>query len=233
MTNEEDSSEDLDEIFEDEEKPEDPELVGEDEPKDEEKSEEKSEEESETPPEPTLVPIAALLDERHKRQVLREENEKLKSQIPQTEQKPDMYEDPEGYEAWVLANAEQKVLDKQSAAFADLVESSRSSMLEKHEDYQKIEEVFYILANSDEDLKQEMFRSQDPAQFAYIKGKEYLDAQRENLRAEILAETEDKPPEKPGLIKAPNLASATAQSSNSVEVEKDEDLNDMFEDQVY
>ena len=148
-----------------------------------------------------------------------------------------MYDDPEAYEAWVLRVAEQKVANAQNAEFSERVEISRGKMLEAHEDYQEAESVFYVLAQQDESLKREMFASPDPAQFAYEEGKAYMKGLEDAAEARYLARNKDpeKPSEEtePSAIKVPSLAKATAQASNSTPVEKDEDLDDMFEDQAY
>lgn len=204
------------------------------------KTEEDSDKESGPPTDekPKLVPIAALHDERRKAQELKKENEALKSKIPQDDQKPDMYDDPEAYELWVERKAEQKVANAQSAEFAERVEISRGKMLEAHEDYQEAESVFYVLASQDETLKREMFASPDPAQFAYEEGKAYMKGLEDAAEVRFLARNKDpdepsKEPEDTKIAKVPSLAKATAQASNSTPVEKDEDLDDMFEDQVY
>lgn len=241
MTNEVQENPDdqaIDDLFEDE-----PEIEAEqseevEDVKGEKEVAEKSEDDPEDtePPavkDPTLVPIAALQDERRKAQLLKEEVSQLKSQIPQPSEAPDPEENIDAYNAWMRNQWEQEQIDAQSAKFATLVEESRSAMLEKHDDYKKVEEVFYVLANLNEDLKQDMFDSKDPALFAYTEGKAYL----QSLRDGALAEVEKDPiiPEKvvPSALNVPSLATATAQASNSIQVEKDNDLDDMFDDQKY
>ena len=247
MTNEEneslDSPDSLDELFEEEstDVTEDvtEDSTGEDEPKDESKdeSEDEPKEDAETPAdkEPTLVPIAALQDERRKAKLLKEEIETLKLKVPELDEAPDPEEDLEAYNAYMRNQWEQEQFEEQSKVFIEKAEASRSVMLEKYDDYKQVEEVFYILANLDEGLKQDMFDSKDPALFAYTKGKEYLQSQRDTIIAELEAKKNPDLPtkSKSESFKAPSLASATAQDSNSTEVEKDENLDDMFEDQAY
>lgn len=185
-------------------------------------------------PEPKLVPIAALHDKARRVQELREENEKLKSQIPQTEQKPDMYEDPEGYEAYVEAKVEEKFLAKKIEDENERLEKSRNNMIENHTDYLDVEDVFMFRSRNNKTLVDEMLASVDPAKFAYEKGKAYLKEQKDALRAELLAENSediDKPTSKKTV--APSLASATDAGSNTVQVEKEESMDEMFGDQKY
>jgi len=80
-----------------------------------------------------------------------------------------------------------------------------------------------------------MFDSKDPALFAYTQGKAYLQSLRDGALAEVEAEKTPDIPEKtvPSALNVPSLATATAQASNSTAVEKDNDLDDMFEDQAY
>lgn len=235
---------DLNDVFDDEPKAEEEteqsevETETEDVKGEEETSETEEETEEAEPPsaqEPTLVPIAALKDERRKAQDLKEEVKSLKSQIPQADSAPDPYDDLEGYNEFMRNQWEQEQIQKQTAEFAEIVEDSRKVMLENHEDFPQMEELFYVLANQNEDLKQEMFKSPDPAKYAYDASKSYLQAQKDTLLAEINAEntTETEEVPKNPALKAPSLATATAQASNSAPVEKEEALEDLFGDQAY
>lgn len=197
---------------------------------------------------PKSVPIAALHDERRKRKLAEDENESLRRQIPQGEDtaEPDRFDEPEAHDEWMRNKWQSKQDADSQAAFIASVEDSRSAALAAHDDFLEIEDVFYGLANRDESLKREMFDSKDPATFAYEKGKEHLASQREKLRDELIAEgytkadadevsdavitseTKETPKKK-----VPSLATATAAASNSTQVEKEEDINDMFGDQAY
>lgn len=192
-----------------------------------------------------LVPIAALLDERRKAQLLKEENEKLKSQFQQEEDEtaPDPLDDPEGYKQYLKNQANREL-------YQERAEESRSRMLESHSDYEEMEKIFMFLASQDSALVTQMNKHPDPAKFAYDKASEYKAEQRESiknefresLKAEILAELKAgaQPPEeseadkrKRSAVSVPNLTKATATDTNSTTIEKDEDLDDMFEDQKY
>jgi len=236
-----DEAEDFEEVFKEETEEtvetEETELKGET-----EVNEETQETEETAPPadkeeikdEPKLVPIAALHDKARRVQELREENEKLKSQIPQSEQKPDMYEDPEGYEKWVEAKAEAKFLEQQEAKEMERLQDSRSTMLESHTDYLEVEEVFMFMSRNNQPLTDEMLSNPNPANFAYEKGKAYLKGQEDTIRAKILAESSSETTETTTETSiAPSLASATDAGSNTTQVEKEETMDEMFEDQGY
>lgn len=200
----------------------------------EDKPEEGESKDTGPPPEPTLVPIAALHDERRKAQQYKAENETLKKQIPKSDEEPDVLDDPEAWKDFQRTKIEKEHIVAQQAEFTERFETSRSVMLEKHDDYLKIEKEFYFLASQDEALALEMTKATDPALFAYEKGNEHRNAQKETLRAEVLTEASNSTEkETPAAVKVPSLATATDQGSNSTPVEKDEDLEDMFDDQSY
>jgi len=212
--------------------------------------EEEGEEDSAPPAEkiPKSIPIAALHDERRKVKQLREENETLRQQIPKADAgAPDRFEDPEGYDSWLKGEWQKEQDAKAHTEYVASVEKSRGDMLSEHEDYIEVEQIFYVLAQQDPSLTQDMMDSNDPAKFAYEKGKEWQDGQREKLIANLIADGYTKSDasdisdaeiisetaEKVKKVKTPNLATATAAASNTVRVEKEEDIADMFEDQSY
>ncbi len=200
---------------------------------------------------PKSVPIAALHDERRKRKAAEEEAEQLRQQLPQDEANaPDRFEEPEAYDNWLMDKWQKEQDAKSHKAYVASVEQLRSDMLAKHDDFLEVETTFYVLAQHNPALKQEMFDSKDPAAFAYEKGNEWMAEQRAKIvaeleadgytkkeakaasddivDAEIISETVEAPK-----VKTPSLATATAAASNTIPVEKDEDIKDMFEDQAY
>jgi len=80
---------------------------------------------------PKQVPLAALKEEREKRQALERQFAELKARVdqpqqvaqaPQRQQAPDPYEDPEGYNAYVqstVAQTEWKMRAEMSGRFAE------------------------------------------------------------------------------------------------------------------
>jgi hypothetical protein len=179
------------------------------------------EDETATPAEPKSVPLAALLDERRKAQQLKAELEDIKRKLPPQTKEPDMYEDPEGYKAWIKAEARREFEEAEKKRWEETVEISRSAMLEKHDDYEKMEKYFLFLSREDESLIKAMKNSNDPALFAYEKGKAYFDEMT-------------TPPKVPkSKSAAPSLVIATSRGSNTTPVERDVGLNEMFSDQRY
>lgn len=201
--------------------------------------------ETETPAteEPTSVPIAALHDERRKLQAARDENEKLKAQLPQDETgAPDLYDEPDAYKQWVKDQAVTEL-------YQERVNDSRTKMLEEHADYESVEKTFMMLAGQDESLVDKMKAHPEPARFAYDTAVAHKESQRQGLkdelRAEILAEmdkggdtetvelTEAEKRNK-SAIETPNLTTAAATGKNTVQVEKDdESLDEMCSDMKY
>lgn len=253
MTNEAEvkiTEEELDELFVDEsetdvsretEEKEDVKGDNPEETEDEAKAETEETKEAEPPSdekdkEEKLVPVAALINERSKRQQLQEENERLKAQAPKPEVPlPDPIDDPDGYERALRAKIEAENIEKEQLAFKVKAEDSISKMMEEHPDYRKYEDIFMFLAAQDESLKQEMFKSDDPARFAYEEGLAYEETQRAELRAEIEAELKtnditDNPADKPS-ARTPSLAKATAADTNAApRDELKDELDEMFEE---
>lgn len=223
----------LDEFFGDQEETEvEPEVA--EEPKGEtEEPEAEAEEEPETEPpsdkEPTLVPIAAVLDERRKAQQLKEELEELRKQVPQKDEAPDPYDDPEAYLAYHKSKWQQEQYMEQERATRERLEDSRSQMLAKADDYVEMEKVFEVMTLSDDSLVGKMLASEDPAKFAYDSAKQYRDSLFGKVGKVEEPEVEVKEP----VVKTPNLATATAQGKNTPDLEKEDDLEDVFADQEY
>lgn len=193
--------------------------------------------------EPTSVPIAAIHDERRKSQALREENERLKAQLPKDETgAPDMYEDPDGYKQWVKDQFATEL-------YQERVSDSRAKMLEEHADYESVEKTFMMLAGQDESLVDKMKAHPEPARFAYDTAVAHKESQRQSLknelRAEMLAETgkagdtetkelTEAEKRNESAINTPNLTTAAATDKNTVQVEEDdESLDEMCSDMKY
>jgi hypothetical protein len=155
---------------------------------DEEEGDADGESETSTDEDKKPVPMAALKAERKKRQALEQENAELRAKIdPPTndDPEPDVTEDPEAYKAWVKRNMAREEWHGRATA-------SRTRIMDKHDDYEKLEATFYVLAKLDPNLVKEMKAHPEPAQFAYDKGKEYFDGIRAEIRAEIEAEGADE-----------------------------------------
>jgi hypothetical protein len=179
------------------------------------------------------VPIAALLDERSKRQALEDQVSDLQSRIPVVNEEPDPIIDPEAYKAYVKAEVKADFDKEVNDKWAAKVEASRSTMLETEADYEEMESGFMTAVKVNPDLQAQMNAEPDPAKFAYDEGKKYLLGLAKRFAPKD--ETEVTETEEPTLklVKTPNLAKATAQAPNSIPAEKEETLGEMFEDQPY
>lgn len=173
------------------------------------------------------VPVAALLDERKKRQ-------ELEAQLSQY-QKPELDTwtgeqiamNPEGYKEHL-----KNVVEAES--LVERIQGSRTKMLEKHLDYEDKERVFAFLNSQDPTLAQKMNAHPEPARFAYETATAHLETERAKMRAEIEAELKpaDNPTPKTEIPKVlPNLTQAAASGSNTRPVETEyESIDDMFDD---
>lgn len=179
--------------------------------------------------EPTSVPIAALKDERQKRQQLEDEVNNLRKQLPTNDEAPDPYEDIDVYNTYMRNQWQQEQNVAQEQQRNARINESRSKMLETHADYDEMEQIFQLMTVSDKTLVDQMFASGNEAKFAYDTAK----AHKASLLApatEVVTETE-KPDT--SITEMPNLATATAQAKNTQALEKEADIEDVFADVSY
>ena len=125
---------------------------------------------------------------------------------------------------------------KQESARKTRIETARGKMLEQHTDFTKMERIFEIMVAGDATLFDKMIASGDEVGFAYSAAKAY----ETSVMGGITTKTEktDQEPTEAELrnksaVDAPNLATATAQASNSQQLEKESDIDDVFEDMKY
>lgn len=194
-----------------------------------------------SPPEPEdasndkSVPIAALLDEREKRQATQRELEELRKRIDEKpETVPDVLDDQEGFVASMRSEMNQQ-------AFSIRAEVSQEMMRTLHDDYDDVETKFLDMAAENPELAQGMSSAALPAKFVYetVKKAEKL-AQMENVdefeaktRAEIEAkvraemEAEFKEKAKADAEQAasitPSISGVTADGGNTPPAVKIED----------
>lgn len=201
----------------------------EEEGKGESKADAEDEQEEPAPPadENRTVPIAALTDERRKRQAIEEELKQLRAQYaPPEPQAPDPVEDPEAYKAYVRQQAEAEMV-------VGRIEQSRQRMLETAPDYEEMEKTFLYLNSLDPELAKQMNASHDPAKFAYETALQYRENERAKLRAEIEADLNRKPDVK-SKAKVPDLTKAAAKGGNTTKMEElSEDLDTYLGDRPY
>jgi hypothetical protein len=108
------------------------------------------------------VPIAALLDEREKRQQYQRELEALRATKPPEPQVriPDVLDDQEGFVKHFQS-------ELKNATTAIRIEMSQDLLRMQHEDYDAMEANFVAMANENPSLAQQMVESSNPAKFAY------------------------------------------------------------------
>lgn len=148
--------------------------------------------ETQPEPEPERIPFAALKDERAKRQQLEAEIAHLRATLQQQAQPqqqfqtlpaqqqeaPDMFADPEGYQAWVMAQAEQIAYAKAvEVQRMERVRLSNASAMQKYADYGEVIEQFKQMAQLNPMLEQTMLEQPDPADWAYKTAKTHLEVQ--------------------------------------------------------
>lgn len=157
------------------------------------------------------IPISALLDERGKRQHTERELEEYKTKIRAYEEKqakkPDLFEDPDGWQKSVHDSAEKRVKeaeDRQTVRFLGL---SEQLARDRYPDYNEKLETFGKLMQQEPSLRDRMLQAPNPAEYVYRTAKQYQELQgfesvdklRESIRneerAKILAEM-GKPVEK-------------------------------------
>ena len=181
------------------------------------------------PDSPSTVPMAALQDERHKRQQLSEENERLRSQIPKSDEAPDPYTNIDDYDAYKKAEWEKDLNAKQANERNQRIEQSPTDMLQSHEDYDEMEQIFQLMTVTDKTLVEKMFASGNEAKFAYDTAKTYKDSLLSAPEPEI--ETDNK--DAKSVLTMPNLAKATAQGKSTQVLESEGDIDDVFADVGY
>lgn len=189
------------------------------------------------PPDPVNVPIAALMDERSKRQELEREVATLKAESAPA--RPDVFEDQDG----AFAHIEGRVDSKLSSV---RVELSRDFMMEAKADFVEKEALFMEMVDKDPALAQAMLASPNPAKFAYeaaVRAEQYqamqdVDGYKAKLRAEVEAEllakfkagetaTAASDAAKSAATDLPNLATETAATAGTATV-TNETLEDIL-----
>lgn len=178
--------------------------------------------------EQSSVPIAALKDERRKRQELERELAELKKPKPaEPVQRPNAAEDPEGAIQHAETVIEQRLRNER-------VVSSRNIMVSVKPDYLEKEKIFVELANANPDLVREMHQHESPAMFAYNKAIEHLEHQeylatkdtpeyKEFLEAKKAGKVQTPEQKRnKSAVETPKLVNATSASSgNATPVDKD------------
>jgi hypothetical protein len=127
---------------------------------------------------------AALIGERRRRQEAEDriralEEQFAKLQQPQAEQPqgpPDRWEDPEGYDQWLIGQATKAAEQQAVHAYQQQrIYSSAVRARSKYEDYDQAHQVFGEMVQRNPALYDHMIQNDDPAEFAYRTAKTELD----------------------------------------------------------
>lgn len=158
----------------------------------------------------------ALIGERRRRQEAERERDELRQalarhqpqQQPQAHEPagpPDRWEDPEGYDAWLIEQATAKAVTlAEQRMTASRLDASEAIARQKFEDFDEKLAKFSEIASVNPRIAQQMMAAPDPAAFAYdfakraIEVERYgtvdVEALRAKLREEIMAEETAKLP---------------------------------------
>jgi hypothetical protein len=200
-----------------------------------------------------VVPKAALLDERKKRQEyerkLKELEERLtqnsnqpnaQNQNKQEEKAPDFYENPEERLAYERKQIREEFISERVRMSAALISRDRA-------DYQEMVDAFREACAENPVLEHHMINSAVPALFAYEQGKKYLqtrdilkdpDGYRAKLEAEIreklLKEFDDKsatkkPADERQQLTASLTGARTTGSDSKSATKEEDDSEDAFD----
>ena len=145
--------------------------------------------ESPSTTEPTLD-HAALIGERRRRQEAEERLKELERQLqgyqqpqPVTQQQPqsppDRWEDPEGYDRWLIQQASETARNEAMQAFQhQRIQMSALEAEGRLPDYRDKIQVFEQMAQANPLLMEQMIQAPNPAEFAYNTAKSHLDIQQ-------------------------------------------------------
>lgn len=135
--------------------------------------------------------LAAVKDERRKRQDLEKELADLKAQQVEPKELPDVFDDQKAFVDSIRSEFQQELGNAK-------LEVARSMMMEFHDDYESMEAKFIELAKENPILRDQAMKQANPAKFAYQQAKKFeeyqkvqdVDAYKEKLRSEMRAEIE-------------------------------------------
>lgn len=174
------------------------------------------------------IPVAALRDERQKRQQLEAQLQQYQQYFASLEQQqpaqpaevPDMYVDPQGYTQWVAAQIRENIM-QEVQQYGSQFETSNlarvSEMLarQRHADYDEKIAVVVEAAKSNPHIAYEVANAADPAEHAYKVASNILAARQLGTteipsRDAIEAEIREKIMAELGLSSKPTAPSSLA-----------------------
>lgn len=129
------------------------------------------------------IPIAALKDERSKRQAIEQERDQLRQQLAQYQQPqaqpqaqvvgpPDRWDDPEGYDRWLVGQASQAAREEAIQAYTfQRIQTDAAQFRADKPDYDEAIGLFGRMAETNPGLIEQMQQAPSPAKFAYDTGK--------------------------------------------------------------
>ena len=174
------------------------------------------------------IPIAALKDERAKRQALEAELMQMRNQFAQMQQPqaqpeqgpPDRWEDPEGYDRWLINQAttqatQQARTEATQAYQTQRIQMSAQEAKAKLPDYAEKMGVFEQMVNVNPGLVDQLYQAPNPAQFAYETAKMQMEISQYG-GLEALIEARVKAREAELLQKAPAALPPSISSDRSV-----------------
>lgn len=197
----------LDALTEDPELDEAPEVENTDEATPEPEQVEETAEPTAAPEAPQTIPLAALQDERRKRQELEAELNEIRARQTQPE-RPDLFVDPDAALDMVRNEARQHADQR-------WIQACRAMAQAQHADYGDKESIFMDLAKDNPTLAQEMLKADNPALFAYQTAEKHEKFQRmqnvddyeKHVRAEIEAKVRAEMGGRPDLVNTPGVSS--------------------------
>lgn len=168
------------------------------------------------------APLAAVQDERRKRQEAEARVKQYEQQLAQRREQappPDWYADPQQ-----AAEAMQRQMHEQITLTR--VSLSQDWARDRYQDYDEVEQVFTAAASQDPTLWQKLYRHPNPAKFAYQEGKKFKllneigddpDAYRQRIISEATASQGQgqPPPQQPRATPRPQLPTSLARTVNN------------------
>lgn len=176
--------------------------------------------------------LAAVKDERQKRQEAQKRIEELERKLAERDSKqeeiPDVFEDQKAFVESIRNEQRQELQNMR-------LEMAREFMMEAHKDYEEMEAKFIELAKENPVLKSQAQKASNPAKFAYQQAKKYAEWQemqdidtakqklRAELREELKKELEAEKAEKAAKTSdiTPSLAKARASDKGNAQVDDD------------
>lgn len=183
------------------------------------------------------IPIAALLDERQKRQKLEEKLAELEAKLTKPQEEDDTDYIPQS-ELKKRIDSEVDAKVKQALFQANLKRTYEQTK-EKYPDFAEKEAAFAEIAKADPKIRARFLESENPAEFAYIQATNHLILSKydgnvmaafEALKKEQGIEVQEKKEPASKKSRTPSLANATESEKTSAPVEKASTLDDIFED---